>query len=319
MEFKDYYQVLGVDKSADADAIKKAFRQLARQHHPDHAAPEDRPAAEAKFKEITEAYEVLGDADKRAKYDQLGANWQDYERTGGFAQGHPGMDGVRFHRASGPGGAEFHFGGTGFSDFFEQFFGGFEGDPFGATGQAGRHGFQTRGQDVEAEISVPLREALAGAKRTVTLERVDPASGERRRQSYQVTIPAGVRHGQRIRLTGQGESGHSGGLAGDLYLRVSLAPHPDYRVEDTDLIYTLELPAWDAALGLKAEIPLPDGKRVKASIPPGMKSGGKIRLRGLGLPGASGPGDLYVEAKVTVPPANARTKDIWERLKSAAS
>ncbi|WP_269540347.1 J domain-containing protein [Cerasicoccus fimbriatus] len=324
MEFKDYYQTLGVPKGATADEIKKAFRGLARQHHPDKAKPEDRPAAETKFKEISEAYDVLGDAEKRQKYDQLGANWDQYG-SGGRAGGYPG-GGFRRAGGMGPGGyEEFHFGGTGFSDFFEQFFGGAGrgGDPFGGAGNpfGGAGGYQrapARGQDVEAEIMVPLHEAYAGAERTVRLERVNQQTGERKENSYKVKIPAGVKDGQRIRLGGQGETGGAA-TAGDLYLIVRLAAHPDYEVTGKDLIYTLELPAWDAALGAAKEIPLPNGKRVRINVPSGAKTGTRVRLRGLGLPGKTAKGDLFVEYVITAPaPATDTERELWEKLRDGA-
>ncbi len=309
MEFKDYYQTLGVSKNATADEIKKAFRGLARKHHPDRASPDDRPAAESKFKEISEAYDVLGDAEKRQKYDQLGANWQQYGDmgAGGFPRGQHGG----FHRQhAGPGGYEFHFGGTGFSDFFEQFFGGgFESYTSGSRPRA------TRGRDVEAEIMTPLSEVYTGAERTIRLERVNPQTGERKENAYKVRIPAGVKDGQRIRLGGQGEAGSSG-MTGDLYLKVRIAPHPDYEVSGLDLIYSLELPAWDAALGASKEIPLPNGKRVRVNIPAGAKSGSRVRLRGLGLPAKQGAGDLFVEYAIVAPkPADDESKRLWEQLR----
>lgn len=307
VDFKDYYQTLGVEKNATADEIKKAYRALARKHHPDHAKPEDRDAAENKFKEISEAYDVLRDKEKRAKYDQLGANWQQY--GSGFPRGQQG--GFR-RRPTGSDGYEFHFGGTGFSDFFEQFFGGSGGgfDPFsGATRQP------ARGRDVEAEIMVPLNEAYTGAERTIRLERVNPQTGERVENAYKVRIPAGVKDGQRIRLGGQGEAGGHG-ATGDLYLKVRLAPHPDYEVKGADLIYTLELPAWDAALGATKEIPLPDGKRVRVKAPAGARSGSRVRLRGLGLPMKSSKGDLFVEYAVVAPePTTEAQRKLWEQLR----
>jgi len=316
VEFKDYYQTLGVSSDASADEIKKAFRKLARAHHPDHAKPEDREAAEAKFKEINEAYDVLGDAEKRRKYDQLGANWEQYERAGGgggYASAGDFGGGFR-QRRTGPGGYEFHFGGTGFSDFFEQFFGGAGFDPYAAGMRGGRGAQAPRGQDLEAEILVQLHEAYHGAERTVRLERVDPQTGERTLQSYRVKIPAGVKPGQRIRLSGQGEG--ADGFAGDLFLKVRIAPHPDYEVKGSDLHYTLELLAWDAALGAAREIPLPGGKRVRINVPAGAKSGERVRLRGLGLPSKHGSGDLYAEYVVVAPkPRSDAARQLWEQLR----
>ncbi|GHC05729.1 DnaJ C-terminal domain-containing protein [Cerasicoccus arenae] len=311
VDFKDYYQTLGVKKDATADEIKKAFRALARVHHPDKAKPDDRPAAEAKFKEISEAYDVLGDAEKRTKYDQLGANWNQYGSAG------PGQRGGYRRAGGGPQDYDFHFGGTGFSDFFEQFFSGGGGgfDPYGG---AGRQRAPARGQDMEAEIMVPLNEAYSGAERTIRLERVNSQTGERQENSYKVRIPAGVKNGQRIRLSGQGERGASA-VSGDLYLRVRLAAHPDYQVQDADLIYTLELPAWDAALGASKEIPLPDSKRVRITVPAGARTGSRVRLRGLGLPKKDGKGDIFVEYAVYAPdPQTDEVRQLWEKLRETA-
>src|SRR5947207_1733447 len=229
VQFRDYYETLGVPKTASDNEIRTAFRKLARKHHPDVA--KDKAAAEEKFKQINEAYEVLSDPEKRKKYDQLGANWN---QPGGFQ---PPPDwgaqqpGGGFHRyGGGDGGVEFEFGGTGFSDFFEAFFGGGRGkSAFGGFGQ--RQTPAERGSDVEADIMVPLEEALHGAKRTVSLRR----SASNKVETYQVKIPRGVREGQRIRLAGQGEAGEYGGKSGDLFLRVRLARHPDFTVQGSDL------------------------------------------------------------------------------------
>jgi len=308
VEFKDYYKTLGVTKQANADEIKKAYRNLARQHHPDRAKPEDRDAAEEKFKEISEAYDVLGNAEKRSKYDQLGANWQQ-RGPSGFPGAQRG--GYRRQRVS-PEGYEFHFGGTGFSDFFEQFFGGGGGfDP----AMAGAQRQPARGRDVEAEIMAPLHEVYTGAERTIRLERVNPETGERKENTYKIRIPAAVKDGQRIRLGGQGEAG-SGGAVGDLYLKVRVAPHPDYEVDGADLIYTLELPAWDAALGATKEIILPDSKQVRVKVPAGARSGSRVRLRGLGLPKKGGQGDLFVEYAIIAPePKSDEQRKLWEQLR----
>lgn len=316
MEFKDYYQTLGVDKKASADEIKKAFRDLARKFHPDRAKPEQQSEFEEKFKSINEAYDVLSDPEKRQKYDQLGANWKQYERAGaggGFPGGFPGG----FRTQGGPGGGGYSFHGTGFSDFFEQFFGGGRGFDFGGGDPFGRQRAPARGGDVEAEILVPLSEAYSGAERMIRLERVDPQTGERQENRYKVRIPAGVKNGQRIRLGGQGQSG--GGGMGDLYLKVRLAEHPDYTVDGSNLIYSLELPAWDAALGAAKEIPLPNGKRVRITVPAGARTGNRIRLRGLGLPQKSGQGDIFVEYAITAPePANDAQRALWEQLRESA-
>src|SRR5213595_594207 len=287
VQFRDYYETLGVSKTASADEIRKAFRKLARKHHPD--VNKDKATAEEKFKQINEAYEVLGDPEKRRKYDELGANWN---QPGGGFQPPPGWDaqpggGFRRYSPGDGGGVEFEFGGTGFSDFFEAFFGGGRGrsafDGFG-----GRTATAERGADVEADIMVTLEEALHGSMRTVSLRR----AGSDKVEHYQVKIPRGVREGQRIRLRGQGEAGARGGKSGDLFLRVRLAKHPDFSVEGSDLIHEVRIQPWQAVLGSDLLVPTLEGK-VRLKIPPGTQGGQRFRLRERGLPGVSGKrGDL---------------------------
>jgi len=306
VEFKDYYKTLGVERTATPEEIKQSFRRLARIHHPDVA--KNKAAGEAKFKEINEAYEVLGDPEKRQRYDELGANWQD-------AGGRRGPAGFGRGRARGtPGGATFEFGGTGFSDFFESFFGGGRAD-FGAFGEADGAGvdFASPGQDVEADIMVTLEEALRGSRRKVTLRRT--GDGGDRTDAYQVRIPPGVREGQRIRLAGQGGEGVGGGPTGDLYLRVRLARHPDFTVRDSDLYYDLDLAPWEAVLGVQAKVPALDGTTA-LRVPPGTAAGSQLRMRGLGLPRADGSrGDLYAVARIQVPRSpSAEERVLWERL-----
>src|ERR1700756_2242250 len=224
VQFRDYYETLGVSKTATDDEIRSAFRKLARKFHPDVA--KDKKAAEEKFKQINEAYEVLGDPEKRKKYDQLGADWN---QPGGF-QPPPqwgGQPGGRSYQWGGDGGGvEFEFGGTGFSDFFEAFFGGGRGrSAFGGFG--GRPATTERGADVEADIMVTLEEALNGSTRTVSLRR----AGSSKVENYQVKIPRGVREGQRIRLAGQGEAGAGGGKTGDLFFWGRLSRHPVFYVQ----------------------------------------------------------------------------------------
>src|SRR6266513_4553202 len=263
VQFRDYYETLGVSKTASEDEIRSAFRKLARKYHPDVA--KDKKEAEEKFKQINEAYEVLSDPEKRKKYDQLGANWN---QTGGFqpppewGPQQPGGGSYRYG-GTGDGGVEFEFGGTGFSDFFEAFFGGGRGrSAFGGFGRS--EPAAERGSDVEADIMVPLEEALNGATRQVSLRR----SGSKKVETYQVKIPRGVREGQRIRLAGQGEAGERGGKSGDLFLRVRLARHPDFSVEGSDLIHEAELAPWNAVLGTELQVSTLEGK-VRMKIPSG--------------------------------------------------
>src|SRR2546430_1710429 len=281
VQFRDYYETLGVSKNATDDEIKSASRKLARKHHPDVA--KDKKAAEEKFKQINEAYEVLSDPEKRQKYNQLGANWN---QPGGF-QPPPQwgqQPGGGFYQWGGDGGrgVEFEFGGTGFSDFFEAFFGGGRGrSAFGGFG--GREATAERGSDVKADIIVTLEEALHGSTRTVSLRR----AGSDKAESYQVKLPRGVHEGQRIRLAGQGGAGARGGKSGDLFLRVRLARHPDFTVEGSDLIHEVKIAPWQAVLGTELKVPTLEGN-VRLKIPPGTQGGQRFRLWERGLPGISG-------------------------------
>jgi curved DNA-binding protein len=328
VEFKDYYKTLGVERKASSDEIRTAFRKLARQYHPDVA--KDKKRAEEKFKEINEANEVLSDPEKRKKYDELGADW----KNGGFRPPPGGGPGHRSYTwRAGEGGPEgFEFGGTGFSDFFEQFFGG----NFNSRGGAGFAESQTeRGQDVEGVIMVTLEEAMKGSVRAVSVRhntacpecqgtglkgrRECPACGGAGQvsasRSYQVRIPAGVRDGQRLRLAGRGEPGAGGGPAGDLYLRVRLASHPDFRVEGGDLYHDLDLAPWEAALGASVAVPTLSGS-VNIKIPAGAQTGQRLRVRGRGLPGPAGEsGDLLVLLRVQMPKEIPDSeKALWEAL-----
>jgi len=303
-QFRDYYQTLGVPKTAAPDEIKSAFRKLARKFHPDTA--KDKKVAEEKFKEINEAYEVLGDPEKRKKYDEFGANWEHGAPPPGWQQGGGGGRGPGFGGARrGAGGVEFEFGGTGFSDFFEQMFGG---------GRGGFRGFEEqpqRGEDVEADILVTLEEAFHGSTRSISFRRGEGGKVE----TYTVKIPKGIREGQRIRLAGQGQVGASGGGAGDLYLRVKFQKHPDFDLDGADLIYELEVPAWDAVLGCEVQVPTLQGK-AKLKLPPGSQAGKRFRLPGLGLPMKDGKrGDLYATVAITVPSSlEPEEKELWEKI-----
>lgn len=305
VQYKDYYATLGVAKTATQDEVRKAFRQLARKHHPDVA--KDKKTAEAKFKEINEAYEVLGDVEKRKRYDELGADW---DRSGphrpppGWGPGrHPG----------GMGGMSGGFEGTGFSDFFEQFFSGGAGrrpaHPFGGMGGMGEE--PGRGGDIEADLLVTIEEALHGGKKKISFRRDARAPVE----TYEVRIPKGVREGQKIRLAGQGQAAGRRGPAGDLFLIVRFEKHPDYRIEGADLYYDLPVPAWTAVLGGETHIPTPDGP-VLLKVPAGSQPGRKFRLKGRGLPmGATARGDFYAELSVALPvELTPQSRKLWESL-----
>ena len=327
VEFKDYYAILGVPREASEEDIKKAFRRLARQYHPDVA--KDKKVAEEKFKEINEAYEVLGDPAKRKKYDTLGANWK---RGAGF-EPPPGWQQERGTRWTSPGGAqhyEFHFGGTGFSDFFEQFFGGGRFGGFeemlrsasargGFDGGAGRE-FAMPGEDIEGDILVTLDEVMNGSVRSISLQKVNPRTGQAETHAFKVRIPAGVQEGQTIRVPGKGGEGSGGASAGDIYLRVRLAAHPDFRPRGADLYHDLHLAPWEAVLGCTVEAPTLDGK-VSVRIPPGTNNGQQLRVRGRGLlRGQSGErGDLYVVVNVELPQnITDEERALWERLCSTS-
>ena len=314
VEFKDYYDVLGVPRNASGEAIKKAFRKLARQHHPDVA--KDKKSAEEKFKGLNEANEVLSDPEKRRKYDELGADWNQPARQAAPPQG--GVGGS-------PGdGSEFHFNGTGFSDFFEQFFGG-RSRPSGGFGRAAENGkggaaFAHRGQDVEGDILVTFDEILHGATRTIQLQRTDPRTGQSTTQTLRVKIPVGVREGQRIRLPGNGQEGIGGGEAGHLYLRVIFAKHPDFRVRGANLYHDLDLSPWEAALGATIQIPTLDGM-VSLKIPPGTAAEREFRLRGKGLPsGDAARGDLHAVVHIQIPSElTPEEKVLWEQLAAGST
>jgi DnaJ-class molecular chaperone len=327
VKFKDYYELLGVARTASEDEIRKAFRKLARKFHPD-VNPGDK-TAEEKFKEINEAYEVLSDPEKRKRYDQLGPNW----RTGQEFTPPPGWENVRVEYGDlgdlfGAG-----RGAGGFSDFFETLFGGRRGADRGA-------GFAMRGQDVEAEIPLTLEEAHRGVTRTITLEAAErcPTCGGsgskdgkacptcrgrgavRRPKTLDVNIPAGVRDGSVIRLAGQGEAGTDHAPAGDLFLHVRLEPHRLFTlVGDNDLQVELPVAPWEAALGAKINVPTLDGP-VEMTVPPGAQGGQRLRLRGQGLSRrAGGRGDLYVKLRIVIPPKlTATEKELFEKLAQAS-
>jgi curved DNA-binding protein len=300
VQYKDYYESLGVPRTATPDEIKKSFRKLARLYHPDVA--KDKKKAEEKFKEINEAYEVLSDADKRKKFDELGANWKQGAEfrpppgNGGF----PGGQNFRGGRPMSSDDFQTHFGGTGFSDFFEQLFGAQRrGGGFGGRGGFDDEQVAEPSRDIEGDIMVTFEEAKRGSVRTVTIRH------QNHTDSHQVKIPAGITEGQKLRIAGRGEGG------GDLFLRVRLAKHPDFEMDGHNLIYELELAPWEAALGAEIAVPTLDGK-VNIKIPAGTASGQKLRVRGRGL---GKTGDLLVTTKIVVPDkiSDAQRK-LWEQL-----
>jgi curved DNA-binding protein len=298
--FQDYYDTLGVARDASEKDIRTAYRKLARQYHPD--VNKD-PGAEDRFKEVSEAYEVLRDAEKRERYDRLGANWKAGQDVSG-AEGFSGFEGFGGF-GGGNGDVRVDFGGGDFSDFFDSMFGGGAG---GRRAGRGAGGFAQRGGDQEAVLELSLEEAAAGGSKHITL-------GDGR--DYDVSIPRGVRDGQRIRLAGEGGGGAGGGPAGDLFLRVRIRRHPVFRVKGSDLEADLPVTPWEAALGATVEARTLTGT-AQVKVPPGSSSGRKLRLRGEGMPGAK-PGDLYLVVKIEVPKKlSDRERELFEELASVS-
>ena len=287
MEYKDYYKILGVERDAKEAEIKSAYRRLARKYHPDVSKEAN---AEDKFKELGEAYEVLKDKDKRQSYDQLGADW----KQGQNFNPPPGWGG-----ASGDG-----FGGSGFSDFFESMFGG--GFAQGGPG-FNQSGFQSKGADQHASISITLEEAFLGSKKNV---RLGSASGNSR--NLDVKIPAGITSGKRIRLSGQGSQGVGGGPNGDLYLEVTISPHRLFKVDGKNILLDLPISPWEAVLGAQVQVPTLGG-RVAAKIPAGSQSGKKLRLKNRGLKNksnqAGATGDQIVNLQIVTPTTGNEDED----------
>ena len=317
MEFRDYYQILGVERAATADQIRTAYRRLARKYHPDVSKE---PNAEARFKEMQEAYEVLKDPEKRAAYDQLGSEWKSGQQfrpppdwgSGFEFSGRPGGAGARGGRARGGAAGAGQDGGSApedFSEFFSSLFG--RGSPFAGAGVRG-------GRDHHARLEVSLEEAFRGTTRTLELKRPElrsDGSVQLRSHTVRVGIPSGVTEGQLIRLAGQGEPAAGGGSAGDLYLEVHIEPHRLFQLDNRDVTLTCAVAPWEAALGATVSVPTLGGT-VEMHIPPGSQSGQRLRLRGRGLPGQP-PGDQYVQLKVVLPPADTpQAKALYEEMRS---
>jgi curved DNA-binding protein len=303
MKFKDYYQIMGVPRSATQEEIKRAYRKLARKYHPDVSKEIN---AEAKFKELGEAYEVLKDPEKRTAYDKLGANWKagqdfnpppDWEQAfefkgGGFTSDEAGI----------------------YSDFFEQLFGhaGFRSN--------GREHFNAhnRGQDTHAKITIDLEESITGATKTIIFNIPETdAKGylQLKQRSLNIKIPKGIKPGQHIRLSGQGSPGLGGAQAGDLLLEVAFNPHRLYRVIDTDIYLDLPVTPWEAALGAKIKVPTPEGP-IDLSIPANSRQGSKLRIKGRGLPSKK-PGDFFVVLQITLPPADSETaRSVYRQMQA---
>ncbi|MEO8197646.1 MAG: J domain-containing protein [Thermoanaerobaculia bacterium] len=336
MDFKDYYKVLGVARDASQEDIQKAYRKLARKHHPDVSKEK---GAETRFKEVSEANEVLKDPEKRAKYDQFGAARQQREQAGahpggaggaGGPGGFAGFEGFEGFQGAGSRGGGFGGSAAGFSDFFEMLFG--QAARTGAAGGAGsagrggwaswenegRGGWARPGANQEVVLSLSLEDALAGGVRDFSL--ANGTGGEPRR--IKVNLPRGMRPGQTVRVAGKGEEGRAGGAAGDLFLKLEILPHPRFKLEGRDLLTSLEVTPWEAVLGGEAEIRTLDG-RVRVRVPPGTSSGRRIRVKGRGFPAGSGgsePGDLYAEVRIVVPESpSEREKELFAELRSASS
>ena len=300
MKYKDYYQILGVARSANEDEIKKAYRKLARQYHPDVSKEKN---AEEKFKEIGEAYEVLKDKEKRAAYDQLGS----YQPGQDFRP--PPNWGQQFDFSRG---AE-QFGGGDFSDFFAELFG---------RTRGGRQAQPRYGQDFEVNVEISFAEALTGTERSLQLEVLQPVGGAYQRvpKQVKVRIPKGVTDGQKLRVPGKGGEGMYGAPAGDLYLNIKIAPHPYFKINRHDVYLEVPITPWEAALGADIEVPTPQG-RVRLKVQPGTRSGQKMRLPGKGLPKPKqGAGDFYALLQVVAPDKlSEKEKALFKELQSISN
>lgn len=306
MEYKDYYKILGVDKSATQDEIKKAYRKLAMKYHPDRNA--GNKSFEEKFKEITEANEVLSDSEKRKKYDMLGSNWKQYQNTGGqgFGDFYTNFGGGRRQPGSTyefSGDLNDIFGGTagGFSDFFESFFGG------GGRGFGGRTQQQKTAIDVEANMNVTLEDVFNGSEKQISVEG----------KKLKIKINPGTKDGQKLRLKGMGRSKTAGGEKGDLYLNLHILRHPFYEIKENNLYYNLDVDLYTSVLGGKENIRTLDGKTISISILEGTESEKILRLKNLGLNKEKGRGDLFVDIHVSIPKnLSIEEKELFNKLKT---
>ncbi len=306
MDYKDYYKILGVEKSATQDDIKKAYRKLAMKYHPDRNS--GNKSAEEKFKEITEANEVLSDPEKRKKYDTLGSNWKQYQNTGGqgFDNFYTNFGGRRgktnqsgTYEFSGDFGDIFGNAGGGFSDFFESFFGG--------AGFGGRAQQQKIAVDVEANLNITLEDVLNGSEKQISIDG----------KKIKIKINPGTKEGQKLRLKGLGRSKTADGTKGDLYLNIHILKNPFYEIKDDDLYYNLDIDLYSAVLGGKEKIIMLDGKTISITIPEGTESETTLRLKGLGLSKEIGRGDLFVKVHVNIPKhLNKEEKELFKKLKT---
>ncbi len=316
MEYRDYYEILGVDKKSSKEEISKAYKKLAKKFHPD-LNPND-PKAEDKFKEVTEAYEVLKDEEKRKLYDSFGSNWQ----HGQNFQPPPGYENAHFEFRGDQRSAGFDF-----SDFFENIFGGgferagtgfqrssrgFQRDSFSGAG------FSRKGQDAEAVLELTLEEAYKGGSKSITFQ-VQAAGPDGRpmiqNKTLNVNIPPGIRDGNKIRLSGQGSSGLGSGQSGDLYLKVRILPHPRFKPDGNNIVYDLSLAPWEAALGSSVRVPTLDGD-IELKVPPGVSSGRKMRIKGKGMGRGATKGDQLVRIMIKVPDtvSSEKEKNLWKEL-----
>ncbi len=308
MDYKDYYKILGVEKDASKDEIKRSYRKLARKYHPDVSKEAD---AEVKFKEVGEAYEVLKDPEKREAYDQLGSNWKagqegfqpppDWEQNFDFSDG--GYTQGSTHD---------------YSSFFEDLFGARQGGAHYTSGPAGRGGFQSKGENVRARVMIDLEDSFNGATKNITLQ--IPEVNEQghvvnKQRTLKIKIPKGIKEGQTIRLGKQGNAGIGGGDAGDLMLEVTFNPHRLYTVEGKDIYLNVPVAPWEATLGTKIDVPTPDGKKVGMKVPADSQQGRKLRLKGKGLPGKNA-GDFYVILQVALAPSSdVKVKKYNEKMR----